>query len=228
MRSVASLVVWSQGNKTFTLTDLGAIDSDGAIYHITNADITVAHPTEMKSDDISAWQQYFIKNSLKQPFEQIWEPVYDPAAIKTHRYTGCAIPYYYFTNQEKHGIITNNRDFGNEPFTITDCETTILNVNRNEYDTEAIQCFEISEFSFKSFTRKVNHIVAYFDRITVSDRIAKDDVSVGIYLPRFTLAQITEFIKIANENNSTNAMAVLLNYKNKNFANFDPLEEFVL
>ena len=228
LRSVASLVVWSQGSKTFPLTDLGAIDSDGAIYHITNADITVAHPIEMKSDDISAWQQYFIKNSLKQPFEQIWEPVYDPAAIKTHRYTGCAIPYYYFTNQEKHGIITNNRDFGNEPFTITDCETTILNVNRNEYDTEAIQCFEITEFSFKSFTRKVNHIVAYFDRITVSDRIAKDDVSVGIYLPRFTLAQITEFIKIANENNSTNAMAVLLNYKNKNFANFDPLEEFVL
>ena len=103
-----------------------------------------------------------------------------------------------------------------------------MNVNRSEYDTEAIQCFEISEFSFKTFTRKVNHIVTYFDRITVSDRIAKDDVSVGIYLPRFTLAQITEFIKIANENNSTNAMAVLLNYKNKNFANFDPLEEFVL
>ena len=88
--------------------------------------------------------------------------------------------------------------------------------------------FEIKEISFKKFTRRVNHIIAYFDRITVYGRIAKDDVSVERFLPQFTLAQFSDFIKIANENNATNVLAMLLEFKNKNFENYDPMEEFVL
>jgi hypothetical protein len=86
----------------------------------------------------------------------------------------------------------------------------------------------VTSFKFDKYTRQVNHIVAYLDRVTIYDRIRKDDADIARYLPRFTLAQITEFIRIAGESNSSNAMAVLLEYKNNTFADFDPMEEFSL
>lgn len=229
LRSVANLVVWSQDNKTFTLTDTGAITSDGAIYHITNADITVAHPIEMENDDISVWQKYFANKGLKQPFEQIWEPVIDPSTISTDRYEGCMLPFYRFYNQEKHGIFTENYDFGNDSvISIPGCDVVVERIDWERHNLDMNHNFEIKKFAFKDFTRRVNHIAAYFDRITVYGRIAKDDVSVERFLPQFTLAQFSDFIKIANENNATNVLAMLLEFKNKNFADFDPMKEFVL
>ena len=47
-------------------------------------------------------------------------------------------------------------------------------------------------------------------------------------LSRFTLAQITEFINVAVENNCTNVSAILLDYKNRIFADFDPMDAFSL
>jgi len=85
-----------------------------------------------------------------------------------------------------------------------------------------------SSFSFGKYTRSVNHIVAYLDRITVYGRILKDDVSVAEYLDSFTLAQITEFIKLASENNCTNVTALLLEHQNEHFSDFDPMDEFTL
>ena len=38
----------------------------------------------------------------------------------------------------------------------------------------------------------------------------------------FTLAQITDFIAAAQEANAHNVLAALLEYKNNNFADFDP------
>lgn len=88
--------------------------------------------------------------------------------------------------------------------------------------------FEIEKITPRSFTRKTNHIIAYLDRVTIYDRIRKDDTSIVDILSQFTLAQITDFIKVATESNSTNVIAMLLDYKNKNFADFDPMEEFSL
>lgn len=88
--------------------------------------------------------------------------------------------------------------------------------------------FAGQKFGFDTYTRRVNHIVAYLDRVTVYDRIKKDDVSVATLLPQFTMAQITEFIRVAQENDCTNVTAILLDFKNRTFADFDPMEEFTL
>ena len=45
---------------------------------------------------------------------------------------------------------------------------------------------------------------------------------------RFTLAQITEFTAVAQEAKSTNVLALLMEYKNTHFADFDPMDEFTL
>ena len=44
----------------------------------------------------------------------------------------------------------------------------------------------------------------------------------------FTLAQITEFIKAAQEANAGNVTAALLEYKNNTYPDFDPMAEFTL
>lgn len=88
--------------------------------------------------------------------------------------------------------------------------------------------FEVRQFGFRKYTRQVNHIVAYLDRVSLYDRILKDDASVTQYLHNFTLAQVTEFIRLATENNAVNVTAALLEYKNKHFSTVDPMAEFTL
>ena len=58
--------------------------------------------------------------------------------------------------------------------------------------------------------------------------VKKDDVSISVILPSFTVAQITEFITVAQEAKAVNVLALLMEYKNKNFADIDPMAEFTL
>ena len=229
LHKVATLLVWKQGKNTFTLTDSGAIDANGAEYVISDEPISVAHPMEMEKEDISAWQKYLVSHGLKQPFEQVWEPVIEPSAIKEDRYAGYMIPYYRFLGREKHGITVDDYDFHNGiEISFDDCQAEIERIDWQKHDIKMDHRFEVKIFRFKKYSRMINHIAAYLDRITVYDRVAKDDVSVAEFLPTFTLAQITEFIRIAQENNATNVTALLLNYKNENFGDFDPMAEFTL
>ena len=229
LRAVAKLLVWKQNTSTFILTADGAITSDGKPYEIGNMEIMLAHPMEMSTEDLSAWQKYFVTNNIKQPFEQIWEPVIDPNTVAKDRYKGCMISYYRFTGKEKHGILVKDFDFHNEiEIHCKDCHTVIERIDFEYHEINPENRFEIKEFSFGKYTRMTNHIAAYLDRVTVYGRIAKDDISVEKLLPCFTLAQITEFIRIATENNAVNVTAMLLNYKNETFPDFDPMDEFSL
>ena len=229
LNTVARLIVWAQGDSTFTLTDRGAIDSAEQPYMITDEPIRVAHPMEMKATDVAAWQKYFVAHGLKQPFGQVWEPVRDASEIKADRYVGCMIPYYRFLNQEKHGICVKDFDFHNDiDISLKDCDSSIERIDWRRHEIDPNDRFEIKSFTFKRYTRQVNHLVAYFDRVTVWDRVRKDDLSVVQLFDRFTLAQITEFIAAAQEADAHNVLAALLDYKNAHFADFDPMAEFTL
>ena len=230
LRFVASLLVWLQNQKTFLLTENGAISSDGSPYEILSEfDISLAHPMAMKKDDLTAWQKYFTANALKQPFEQIWEPVLDPQTINEDRYRDCMIPYYRLTNREKHGIFVTDEDFHDIiEITFKDCKAKIERIDWKFHEIAPDDPFEIQSFAFDKYTRTVNHIAAYLDRVTIYDRILKDDISIEHFLDQFTLAQIMEFIDIAAENHCINVTALLLEYKNKSFSDFDPMDEFSL
>ena len=229
LRTVASLLVWAQNKKTFILTANGAVTSDGQPCEIGDTQISLAHPMEMDGDDLRAWQKYFVSNGLKQPFEQIWEPVVDPNTVTKDRYKGCMIPYYRFTGKQKHGISVWDEDFHNEiDISFTDLDAYVEQIDWRRHEIDPNDRFEVTSVSFETYTRMTNHIIAYLDRVTVYGRIANDDISVEIMLPSFTLAQITEFIRIATENNAVNVTALLLNYKNVTYPDFDPFDEFSL
>ena len=229
LREAASLVVWTQGKKTFTLMDGAPVNSAEQPYTITDKPIRIAHPMELKEADIKAWQKYFTFHGLKQPFAQVWEPVRKAEEIKEDRYKDCMIPYYRFLNQEKHGITVEDNDFHNEIYiNLDECDTVIERIDWHRHEINPDDRFEVQTFKFKKYSRQVNHIVAYLDRVTVWDRVRKDDLSVMDMIDGFTLAQITDFIAAAQEANAHNVLAALLEYKNNNFSDFDPMDEFTL
>jgi hypothetical protein len=229
LREAASTVVWSQGGKTFTLKDKDAITSDGNSLEIKDNPVSVAHPMDMESDDILAWQHYFTKSGLKQPFAQVWEPVRNPDAITEDRYKGCMIPFYRFSGQAKHGIHVTDEDFHDYiAIDIDGCDTDIQRIDYYSHEIHMDDRFEVKKFAFRNYTRGVNHIVVYLDRVTVWDRVRNDDITVMDMMQDFTLAQVTEFIDAAQEAGAANVLAALLEYKNANYSGFDPIDEFTL
>ena len=231
MKSIAKLLVWQQGTSTFMVDDNGVINSKGNLYIINKEDIVVAHPMEMKYEDIKLWQKYFTSRNIKQPFEQIWEPVIDLNDIKEDRYKGFELPYYRFLNREKHGIRVchDGYDLYEKNVLFLDCKVGIKRLDSEyNYYINPENKIEIQQFKIEKYSRQANHIVAYLDQCTIYGLIRNDDVSIENKLSSFTLAQIIEFIKIASEYNSTNVAALLLNYKNEQFSDYDVMDEFTL
>ena len=56
----------------------------------------------------------------------------------------------------------------------------------------------------------------------------KDDVSIMNLIDKYTLAQVMEFINVAQEAGAVNVLALLLDYKNQKYSDFDPMEAFTL
>lgn len=220
--SLARLIVWAQDGKSFVVTDNGIIDFKGNPYTITEASIVVVHPVQMSKEEIEAWKNYFTVNGLKQPFEQIWEPVYNNSDINPDRYDGIEISAYKFIGKEKDGIFAFGMSDYSESFgfKLKDC---VLE-NKPEENHRFLFGQEVNlvlgRFSFDKLTRYVNHIVFILDKLVIFDKIKNDDVSIINVINEFTLAQILEFIDYANNCDSVNVAALLLDYRNKKYSDY--------
>lgn len=231
LHALAQLVVWEQDHRFFTLDPQGAVLSDGARYSLTESQVLVAHPMNM-GDEIEAWQKYFMERNLKQPFEQVWEPVYSENDIQTDRYIGSVLPVFQFVGKEKDGIRVEGLYSYSENFylKLEDCS---LDSKASEYRwipgyTDQAT-FTLGRFEYAAFTRRVNHIVYLLDKWTITDRLLKDDVSTISLLASFNEAQILDFIHLVSENgNCPNITAALLEYKQNKYPDTDPMAVFVL
>lgn len=230
LHKVGELVVWNQNENTFILTENGIIDCNGNEYGINDKDpIGVAHPMHMKNGEAKAWQKYFTSHGLKQPFEQVWEPVIDMGKFKPNRYEGRMIPYYKLLKNEKHGISVYDGDFHNEiDISFSDCDARVERIDWARHQIDMNHRFEVKSITPRRKTRVANHVIAYLDQITAIDRIIADDTTIVETLHDCSLAQITDYINIANDNSATNVLAMLMDYKNNNYSDFDPMDEFVL
>lgn len=97
-------------------------------------------------------------------FEQVWEPVIPQEDVKPERYAGVPIPYFRFLNAEKHGIhlYDENNHSGIDMF-FEDCDATVDRLEWKRHEISPNDPFEVQHFSFKAYTRQVNHIIAYLD-----------------------------------------------------------------
>ncbi len=234
LNAVARLLVWDQKGETFTLSPSGLIDSSGKSYEIGDPPIKLAHPMEMDAEDLDAWQKYFTSHGFKQPFAQVWEPVRRPEDVREDRFFGAELPLYRFQGQEKHGISLISSGWSEEPDYISfadcelDCEPKVPTRHGKFWEMQRDKLMVLGKLRYPKYTRQVNHIVVYLDRVTAWDRVRMDDVSVMEQMDLFTLAQITGFIAAAQEAQAVNVLALLLEYKNAHFADFAPMDEFTL
>ena len=222
---LAELLVWQQEGKTFTCSDGGLITADGAEYALSDKPIILAHPMEMDKEDVAAWQRYYTARGLKQPFEQVWEPVREASQISPDRYAGIPIPVVYLRHAERRGISCDwyyVNDYSNSRY---------LDINGFKVSAEETaeqDKLQIASIKPNAWNRRTNMVISYLDRLTVYGRVRNDDVTVMDLMDGFTLAQITEFIKTAQEANAGNVTAALLEYKNNTYPDFDPMAEFTL
>ena len=232
LRKCAQMLVWQQDDKTFIICDKTAITSEGTAYEINVSPIKLAHPMEMKKDDVKNWQKYFTSRSMKQPFIQIWEPVVDFENVAKDRYKDVKMPIMRFANYSKHGIYAVGYHIYSDDFGVDfkDCKLDITDCDCNciVFDQMDGQNYTFGEFEIENVSRYSNHIIGILDKWIVADKIQNDDISIINILSSFTLAQITELINIANESGSVNSMAVLLEHKNNYYSDYNPMEVFTL
>ena len=229
LNRIARLIVWQQDGQTFTVSGKDCIKVTGETYEPNGSYIIIAHPMEMKEDEVIGWQEYFRDNGLKQPFIQMWEPVYDKETVKEDRYKDIMIPYYRFLNQDKHGIWVSDNDYHNEiVITLLECQTDIERIDFRRHDIAVDDRFEITSFRFNTFSRQVNHLVAYFDRVTAIERVKQDDVSVMKTADRFNVEQIMALIEAAQQNEAVNVLAALLEYRDSTYPGYSTVDSLTL
>lgn len=231
LRQIASLLVWSQDGTTFTVQGWETVDEKGDRRPVADAPVSLAHPMEMKPEEVTAWQKYFTSHRLKQPFAQIWEPVIPLHSVKTDRYQGVRLPAYRFSGQEKHGIsLVFDYQANHLELRLDDCSLKIIRygdaVKRHALNLQGI--LTLGAFRLARRSRRSNHIIGLLDKWTVYGRVLHDDATVVSALDSFTLAQVTELLDLAIENHCVNCTAALQEYKNKHFPDLEPMDGFTL
>ena len=229
LNQIARLLVWSQDGKTFIMTAQGTVDAAGQPYEVGDKPVKVAHPMDMSKKDLEHWQKYFISHSLKQPFEQVWEPVVDFSAVRKDRYQGLTLLANQLRSQDRHGIYFNYDNGASEletGFADLDLECNFTQFQRHWMDQDARVVF--GTLKVRKESRAANHVLVKLDRWLAAERVRKDDATVVDVLDSFTLAQVTELLNLAIGNQCTNCTAALLEYKNQMFPDFDPMDVFTL
>ncbi len=231
LRKMDENIVRSQGKNTFILTDSGTVDCSGQPYTVDEkVPVGIAHPMELDSSTVRAWQDYLVKNGIRQPFEQMWEIITDPKTIAADRYNGLMIPFMFFKGAAKHGIeVKSEREFDHRRWEniysiwikFKGCN---VELDYDESDNGYIENdakINVKSFKFGEYTRQVNHIVYLLDKWTFVGCILKNDGTFADMLDRFTLAQILYFLDISTRNECVNSTSVLLNYRNEHYPEYD-------
>ncbi len=250
IRFLSQLIIWEDASgHTFTVIGVQTVDHDLQQYE-PQGDIRVAHVIEMSPADIAAWQETLAKQSKKQLFDQIWEPIiqWSPEEIST-RYQGVRISQQA-RNQlrqrlKQRGVNAHAADMEREfdyragKYEFSG-ESTMLfgNCLTIDYYTEEAFINDKGKFvefgkaktSAKPGNREMNVVLFELDRITLAERIAGNDVTALTeqMLSTFTVAQISEFINVGLENKATECTASLLNYKNEHYPSYADMSVFSL
>lgn len=226
-RTLTSMTVWQQGEAFFTLEGRQLVTVDGTAYALTADSVRVAHTGEMEKEAVTAWQQYFTAHNRKQSFLQIWEPVRKGSDIRPERYQGTYIRNGYMYRQKTLGIDVYFMPDGwsdNFPGVFLTLEGFDVEVGPGKDDSE----FEIKSIVPKVWNRRSNAIISFLDRVCIYGRLHQDDETILEALDQFTYEQIVDFLAMATKHALPKVTALLLDYKQNRFADYDPMEEFIL
>ena len=222
---------------------------DGSEY-TPNGLISVAHVLDMSDEQIRGWQEYLQSKGIKLLIEQVWEPI---TAIKNLQIFDGMILSKEDRSEFKRilgqkGITVKSEadysEFDYRSYRYEFSNSATMHVG-NSLEIDYVVDEDTGETTLKTLkytakylmgnnserlARELNTVLFELCRVSVKSAICQDSdqLSTWISSSKFTAAQILEFIRIAQEKNSVNALGVLLEYKQQNFPKFDPMAEFTL
>lgn len=246
LKPLTKAVIWSdETNKGFILTDEGIIDADGTAF-TPQGNIRPAHVLDLSEEEIEKWRNYLRENRISLLIEQVWEPVieYKPRKV-SERYSGIVL-----TNKErsklKSILKSKNIDVRSalnegkyDPYqgTRVYSDTNSMSLGSSitisykiDEDTKDITLGSDLRIRNVASKYEINAILFELDRFAIKSFITKDEVENlnEALLDGFSAAQIIEFIDFASKNKSVNCTAVLQEYRNKMYPDYDAFSEFVL
>ena len=243
IKRLAKRVIWmDREGKTFIIVNGDTVDAALNKVQPTGS-ICVAHVLNLNADQISAWQQTLTKIGCVQLFEQIWEPVISWKREELfNRYKGLkisskarnelkaylkqrGIDVHAGEMYREYNPRTNSYDFSSEN---TLYLGNSLSLDYTVDDTTGLLTLGDMSVKMGSKNRELNAILFELDKVTASERIKKDDISVMQIIDQFTVAQISQFITVAQDAEAVNVLAALMEYKNKTYPDLDPMAEFTL
>lgn len=240
-----NMIIWQDtAGCTFAVIDGQIIDSNGNDF-MPNDQVRVAHVLDMDADDIVRWQKLLKDKKQSLLLEQVWEPVRQSKnTVDSSRYSGAVITSkernLLKTRLKRRGInvsageVRREYDYRAGKY-IFDSENDMFfdNAAKLHYTVEEKSGdLTLGDFTVRNSkdVRKINAILLELDRITISAQIRCDNVEAieEAQLDELTVSQISDFIKLATENKATNCTALLLDYKNRKYPEYDSFDEFVL
>ena len=241
LRPVTEKVIWADAaGETFMMSGGVIHTADGKAYEPKES-VQIAHVLEMSAQQINAWQLHLKKNKKTLLIEQVWEPIATIQDVES--FTDMVLSkeerneFKRVLGRKSIAVKSESDDveFDHRAYQYIYSDTGTMTVGdvlriRYEIDQDAGET-TLQKFTYQQkLNRQLNSVLYELGRVCVKSAIRQNrgDMLSALLKDNFTAAQIMEFIRIAQELASREAIGILLEYKQTHFADFDPMAEFVL
>lgn len=243
IRPVIRSIVWMDDAGTcFMVADGGYVNENGEVVSPSEL-VKPVYVTDLSDAEIRGWRDYLVTNNIRQPFDQIWEPIvkyvkkylperYENLTISKSernelkkRLKTRGIDMKSDEMEREYNPYSGQYEFSNENDFIIGSSIRI-HYTINLDDTITMGRLKTSGKN----VHEINSVLYELDRLNMVNAIKRDDVdAVGEHLgDGFTAAQIFDFVKIASKNNAPMCSAALIEYRNNNYSEIDIDQEFTL
>ena len=243
VRVLSGSTIWSDGEETFIPSGEGTITVNGNVYEPKEG-IRVANVISMDEKTVMDWRQYLIGNKIRQPFEQIWEPVlHIELNDLTERYKGLEL-----SQKDRNALRKVMKEKGIDLY---------ADAMESEYDHRNMtyvfgdrNTMHFGRYVDVEYLIKENRSIV-FDKVTVKDKATKEAVNTIAFelekammrhhiindradliteevLDLFALPQVVSFIGLAGDRGSRECSAILLDYRDRKYGTYDYTDELIL
>lgn len=242
LKPVTEKVIWSDAaGVTFMCENERIFTSDGADYSPEES-VKAAHVLDMTEEQVSSWQAYLSKKGISLLIEQVWEPV---SVIKDvtvfEKLVLSREDRNTFKRNLERKLITVRSEFDYSGYNHRTASYVFSDTGEMKIGRVMSIRYEVNKDTDETIlhkiycdkekmSRELNTVLFELARACVRSAIlqGKEDILPTLLQESFTAAQIMEFIQCAETAGHAGIMSQLLEYKNKNCPDFDPLAQFVL